>query len=69
LLQLGLIGIWSEKPLMSGEDMKLLVLKRLPQGPAFRQVMDEQIVWMTTHPGASRMALIQHLQHVFTNFV
>ena len=56
LQQLGLIGIWSQKPLVNGGEMKQ-VLPNIPQGPGFREVMDEQDNWMTTHPGAGVEAL------------
>ena len=69
LVQLGLIGIWNQKPLIDGDQLKEQdVLPNLPYGPMFREVMDEQIDWMTTHPGGDRDALVEQLQTVFPAF-
>jgi len=67
LQQVGLIGIWNEKPLLDGGAMKE-VLPSIPKGPAFRDVMDEQECWMTTHPGAGADELSQHLKKVFVEY-
>jgi tRNA nucleotidyltransferase/poly(A) polymerase len=64
LQQIGLIGIWNEKPMADGETV-LRILPALPKGPAFRDVMDEQVDWMVTHPGANLEALTKHLQAKF----
>jgi hypothetical protein len=67
LQNVGLIGIWNEKPLLDGETVAK-VLPNIPRGPAFRDVMDEQVSWMTAHPGAHPSALSQHLKQVFPEF-
>lgn len=67
LQQLGLIGIWHQEPLLDGEAMKKL-LPRIPRGPAFRDVMDEQSTWMISHPGAAISALESHLVATFPKF-
>lgn len=67
LQQLGLIGIWHQEPLLDGEAMKKL-LPRIPRGPAFRDVMDEQSTWMISHPGASASDLESHLIVSFPDF-
>jgi tRNA nucleotidyltransferase/poly(A) polymerase len=64
LQQTGLIGIWNEKPMADGETV-LRILPGIPKGPAFREVMDEQVDWMITHPGANMDALTKHLQAKF----
>jgi len=70
LLELGLVGIWCEQPLIDGREMKQDgVLPNIPKGPVFREIMDEQSNWMITHPGADKNALIQHLHDVFPEFV
>jgi len=69
LLQLGLIGIWDQKPIIDGDEVKRTVLKKLPFGPVFRQVMNEQIEWMTLHPGGSKSALIFHIQSKFPDHI
>lgn len=68
LQQLGLIGIWGQKPLLDGGAMKKL-LPAIPKGPGFREVMDEQNHWMTTHPGAGKEALATHLKAQFPEYV
>lgn len=68
LQQMGLIGIWSQKPLIDGGAMKK-VLPNIPKGPGFREVMDEQENWMTTHPGGGRTALTEHIKELFPEYV
>jgi hypothetical protein len=63
-----LIGVWTRKPLMDGKEMKE-ILPNLPSGPAFREVMEEQEKWMTTHPGGGKEALISHMKNVFAEFM
>jgi hypothetical protein len=67
LQQLGLVGIWSQKPLIDGGQLKE-ILPNIPKGPEFREVMDEQENWMTTHPGASKEALAKHLRTQFPEY-
>lgn len=67
LQQTSLIGIWNAKPLLDGERIKK-VLPRIPRGPAFREVMDEQVNWMTTHPGAEADTLSSHLRECFPDY-
>ena len=69
LLNLGLIGVWAQKPLVDGSVMKAEVLRGIPKGPAFREVMDEQERWMVTHPGGTRGGLRRHMREMFPNFV
>jgi len=70
LLQLGLIGIWSQLPLIDGREMLHEgVLPQTPRGPVFREIMDEQTSWITTHPGGTKECLIKHLREVFPEFV
>merc|ERR1711935_538516 len=57
--RIGVIGIWEEKPLLSGNEIQK-ILPRIPKGPAFREVMDEQELWMALHPGASPDILTNH---------
>ena len=67
-LQLGLMGIWSQKPLIDGVEMKE-ILPKIPKGPIFREIMEEQRSWMTTHPGGPKDALVEHLQSCFPDFI
>lgn len=69
LQQIGLIGIWDEKPIADGNTIMKHILPGLPKGPMFRNVMDEQWNWMIQHPGADIDALTKHLQIVFASFV
>jgi len=70
MLQLGLIGIWSQIPLIDGREITTEgVLPKTPRGPVFREIMDEQSSWMTTHPGGRKVNLIKHLRKVFPEFV
>ena len=70
LMQLGLIGIWSEKPLIDGREAKSEgVLPNLPNGPIFKEVMEDQKSWMITHPGGTKEALIDHLHRIYPEFV
>jgi len=68
MMQLGLIGIWTQHPLVNGGEIKNSILTRIPEGPVFRDVMDEQTEWMTTHPGGSKEGLIEHLRATFPAF-
>ena len=69
LIQLGLIGVWNQKPLIDGDQLKSNdILPNLSHGPIFREVIEEQMDWITTHPGGSKDALIKHLQNVFLAF-
>lgn len=67
LQQIGLIGIWNLKPLLDGAEIKK-ILPNIPKGPAFRDVMEEQMNWMTIHPGASAQALTRHLRQHFVEY-
>lgn len=69
MMQLGLIGIWTQQPLVNGDEIKRTILTNIPKGPVFRDVMDDQIEWMTTHPGGSKEGLIEHLRATFSAFV
>ena len=69
LQKLGLIGIWDRKPLLGGEEIKDNILTKLPRGPIFREVMDEQDDWMTAHPDGGKEALSKHLEKEFSEFV
>jgi tRNA nucleotidyltransferase (CCA-adding enzyme) len=68
LQRIGLIGIWGEKPLLDGAQMKK-ALPNIPMGPTFRDVMDEQERWMTVHPGASADILVRHMAEVFPDYL
>lgn len=68
MMNLGLIGIWNQQPLVNGEEIKKSILPNIQRGPAFRDVMDEQTDWMTSHPGGSREKLVEHLQSVFQEY-
>jgi len=68
LQQMGLIGIWSQKPLIDGGKMKK-ILPNIPPGPVFREIMDEQENWITTHPGGREETLTEHLKQVFPEYI
>lgn len=68
LQQIGLIGVWKEKPVLDGVAMKE-ILPAIPKGPGFRDVMDAQEDWMTVHPGAPSEALAQYLKQQFPNYL
>ena len=69
LLQLGLIGIWTQKPIINGDEMKQEhILPNIPRGPIFREIMTEQEEWMTLHPGGSKEILIQYMREKFPDF-
>ena len=53
--------------MVDGQEIKQL-LPYIPRGPALRDVMDEQERWITTHPGASKDPLIEHLGTVFSEY-
>ena len=70
LMQLGLVGIWSQEPLINGREITSEdILPNVPKGPVFREIMDEQMNWMTTHPGGSKEFLIIHLRDVFREYI
>eukprot|EP00531_Pseudo-nitzschia_arenysensis_P006443 CAMPEP_0116147292 /NCGR_PEP_ID=MMETSP0329-20121206/17675_1 /TAXON_ID=697910 /ORGANISM="Pseudo-nitzschia arenysensis, Strain B593" /LENGTH=805 /DNA_ID=CAMNT_0003643207 /DNA_START=426 /DNA_END=2843 /DNA_ORIENTATION=+ len=66
--QIGLVGIWGQKPLMDGGQVKK-VLPNIPHGPVFRDIMEEQENWMTLHPCAGPDVLARHLQRKFPDYV
>jgi tRNA nucleotidyltransferase/poly(A) polymerase len=68
LQEVGLIGIQYEKPLLCGQTIKK-ILTKIPQGPAFREVMDAQTQWMTVHPGTHVDALKAHLKQSFPEYI
>ena len=45
------------------------ILPNIPKGPVFREIMDEQEDWMTTHPGGSKKTLVSHLREVFHEYI
>mmetsp|Transcript_12127 Transcript_12127/g.29272 ORF Transcript_12127/g.29272 Transcript_12127/m.29272 type:complete len:1100 (+) Transcript_12127:190-3489(+) len=65
--RLGLIGVWDERPILDGGEVKK-VLPQIPKGPAFREVMDEQEEWTTIHPSAGTEVLAKHLQQKFREY-
>jgi hypothetical protein len=65
--RIGLVGVWGEKPLLDGGQVKEL-LPHIPKGPAFREVMDEQETWMTLHPCAGVDFLAKHLTDTFPDY-
>jgi hypothetical protein len=66
--RLGLVGIWDERPILDGGQVKK-ILPNIPKGPAFREVMDEQEEWTTLHPGAGTQVLAEHLQERFPEYL
>jgi len=70
ILQLGLVGIWSQDPLINGKMITADdILPNAPIGPVFREIMDEQTNWMTTHPGGTREGLVENLREVFSEYI
>lgn len=65
--QIGLVGIWGQKSLMDGGEVKK-VLPNIPHGPVFRDIMEEQENWMTLHPCAGVDILARHLQKTFPDY-
>ena len=65
--RIGVIGIWGEKPLLDGKEIKK-ILPGIPKGPAFRPVMEEQENWMILHPGAGDDFLMKHLIEKFPDY-
>lgn len=49
--------------------MKKDVLKNIPRGPVFRDIMDEQVRWMILHPGGEKEHLNEHLKEYFPEYV
>jgi len=66
--RIGLVGIWGQKPLMDGSEVKK-VLPNIPHGPVFRDIMEEQENWMTLHPCAGAGILARHLEQTFPDYV
>eukprot|EP00543_Licmophora_paradoxa_P015361 CAMPEP_0202461580 /NCGR_PEP_ID=MMETSP1360-20130828/50011_1 /ASSEMBLY_ACC=CAM_ASM_000848 /TAXON_ID=515479 /ORGANISM="Licmophora paradoxa, Strain CCMP2313" /LENGTH=376 /DNA_ID=CAMNT_0049083689 /DNA_START=105 /DNA_END=1235 /DNA_ORIENTATION=+ len=65
--KLGLIGIWTRKPLIDGSELKK-ILPDIPRGPIFREIMDKQQDWMTTHPNGEKKGLEEYLKSVYPDF-
>ena len=66
--RIGLVGIWGQKPLMDGGEVKK-VLPKIPHGPVFRDIMEEQETWMTLHPCAGADILARHLEQKFPDYL
>lgn len=70
LLQMGLVGIWSQQPLIDGKEMKSKdILPNIPMGPVFREIMNAQEDWMIIHPGGGKEGLVEHLREVFHEYI
>lgn len=70
ILNLGLVGIWSQLPLINGKELITdSILPNAPKGPAFREIMDEQTNWMVIHPGGTTHGLVKHLRSVFHDYI
>jgi len=69
IVQLGLVGIQHQKPLIDGRDIKQPhVLPNIPNGPIFRDVMDEQVKWMRKHPNGGKRALVRYLKGLYPEY-
>lgn len=68
MMQLGLVGIWNQEPMLNGDEIKKNILPNIPVGPIFRDVMDAQTQWIITHPGGSSEKLTEHLKSLFPDF-
>jgi hypothetical protein len=69
LFQLGLIGVWRQKPVVDGKEMKQdHALPNLPFGEIFRDVMNEQTRYMILHPGIGKESLIRHMRETYPYF-
>lgn len=66
--RIGLVGIWGQKPLLDGGDVKK-ALPNVPHGPVFRDIMEEQEEWSTLHPCASADIMARHLAKTFPDYV
>ncbi|CAM9682026.1 unnamed protein product [Laminaria digitata] len=64
---MGLEGVWNLKPMFNGGEVKA-ILPRIPRGPAFSDVMNEQISWMIDNPGASKEEGREFVQTRFEQF-
>ena len=67
-MQLGLIGIWNQQPLVNGDEIKKTILPNIKMGPVFRDVMATQTEWMTCHPGGTKENLVDHLRREFPDY-
>ncbi len=67
MMQLGLIGIRNQRPLLDGGEIAgdATVLPNVPRGAEFRRVMEAQTRWLTSHPGGRRGALVERLRSAF----
>ena len=65
--KLGLIGIWTRKPCFDGRAVKE-ILPHIPRGPVFRDIMNAQNEWMTTHPHGDPGELEEYLKGRFSEF-
>jgi hypothetical protein len=67
--ELGIVRpVWDLVPLMDGNEVKG-VLKNLPRGPEVREVMDKQLEFLITTPGAKRRDVEEHLMCKFKQFL
>eukprot|EP00752_Nemacystus_decipiens_P012689 g11242.t1 len=64
---MGLDGVWDLKPMFNGGEVKQ-ILPNIPRGPAFSDVMDEQIKWMIENPSGSREEALEFIKIRFEEF-
>ena len=60
--------VWDLVPLLDGNEVKK-ALKNLPRGPEVRDVMDKQLEFLITNPGATRCDVVEFLNDSFKEFV
>ncbi|CEM20320.1 unnamed protein product [Vitrella brassicaformis CCMP3155] len=63
----GLDGVWDKGPPLDGNAVKS-VLPKLPKGPKFKEVMDEQVVWMLGHPEGTADECRAFIKERFADF-
>ncbi|CAM9419886.1 unnamed protein product [Phaeothamnion confervicola] len=65
--EMGLQGVWDRRPPLDGNELQAL-LPRLPRGPAFKAVVDEQVRWMLCHPDGTRDDAVAHVRNAFAEY-
>ncbi|EPR58804.1 tRNA nucleotidyltransferase/poly(A) polymerase family protein [Toxoplasma gondii GT1] len=64
----GLADAHLQPPLCDGHRVKTL-LKNLPKGPLFKEILDEQIKWQLAHPAGTAAACEEYLRTKYSTYV
>ncbi|CAB1119411.1 unnamed protein product [Ectocarpus sp. CCAP 1310/34] len=64
---MGLEGVWDLKPMFNGGEVKS-ILPKIPRGPVFSKVMDDQIKWMIANPEGTKEEALEYIKARYERF-